>query len=318
MTLKEKLKQIKKFLNIEHHVEAKDIKWTSVECMNDDNWEHGGNVNDVVEEIGMTENYSPMEDYVDIELDNGYSAFSINSEHDNFIEFCDKCIANNVRLIVCSHEFGLTPERRKKLIELRDLGIIFLCASGNKGEEITYSDSENCNIDSTNVVFHVTSFYLDSNGKMCWGNHNYGNDIEMIAPTMIPIDVDEDGILDENPNGTSFSAPCMLELLRMAIKLNDKINSKTLLDFLDKVGTDVTFNGYTYKYLIYNEEKIKEFMKEELNDDKQVEEKKSWKTEFDEAWEKATEKGIVDGTRPNENITRNELVVILDRLHLIE
>lgn len=199
MTLKEKLKQIKKSLNIENHIEAKGIKWTSVECMKDDDWEHGGNVNDVVEEIGKTETYSPMEDYVKIKLDNGGLAYSSTLDYDNFIEFCDKCIDNDVRLIVCSHEFHLNPERRKKLIELRDLGIIFLCASGNDGELIEYTDSDRCDIIASDAAFHVTSYYLDSDGKMKWGGHNYGNDIEMIAPTMIPIDIDEDGALDDNP-----------------------------------------------------------------------------------------------------------------------
>lgn len=37
-----------------------------------------------------------------------------------------------------------------------------------------------------------------------------------------------------------------------------------------------------------------------------------------DAWEKATEAKIVDGTRPTEPITRQEIVVILDRLKLIK
>lgn len=36
-----------------------------------------------------------------------------------------------------------------------------------------------------------------------------------------------------------------------------------------------------------------------------------------ESWTKATKKGIVDGTRPQESVTREELMVILDRLKLI-
>jgi hypothetical protein len=37
-----------------------------------------------------------------------------------------------------------------------------------------------------------------------------------------------------------------------------------------------------------------------------------------DAWEKATKAGVVDGTRPTEPITRQEIVVILDRLKLIK
>lgn len=40
----------------------------------------------------------------------------------------------------------------------------------------------------------------------------------------------------------------------------------------------------------------------------------SWATE---AWEKATGAGILDGTRPTDNLTRQELAVVLDRLGLI-
>ena len=36
-----------------------------------------------------------------------------------------------------------------------------------------------------------------------------------------------------------------------------------------------------------------------------------------EAWSKAQSKGVLDGTRPAEGITRQELAVVLDRLGLI-
>ncbi len=36
-----------------------------------------------------------------------------------------------------------------------------------------------------------------------------------------------------------------------------------------------------------------------------------------EAWEKATNKGIMDGTRPQDKVTREELAVVLDRLELL-
>ena len=37
-----------------------------------------------------------------------------------------------------------------------------------------------------------------------------------------------------------------------------------------------------------------------------------------DAWEKATKAGVVDGTRPTEPVTRQELAVILDRLKLVK
>lgn len=41
-----------------------------------------------------------------------------------------------------------------------------------------------------------------------------------------------------------------------------------------------------------------------------------WEEEFAEAWDAATQDGIVDGTRPTDPVTRNELAVILRRLNL--
>ena len=36
-----------------------------------------------------------------------------------------------------------------------------------------------------------------------------------------------------------------------------------------------------------------------------------------EAWQKAKDKGVLDGTRPTDPVTRQELAVVLDRLNLI-
>ena len=36
-----------------------------------------------------------------------------------------------------------------------------------------------------------------------------------------------------------------------------------------------------------------------------------------DAWQKAKDKGVLDGTRPRDNMTRQELAVVLDRLNLI-
>ena len=36
-----------------------------------------------------------------------------------------------------------------------------------------------------------------------------------------------------------------------------------------------------------------------------------------EAWQEAKDKGVLDGTRPRGNLTRQELAVVLDRLNLI-
>lgn len=51
-------------------------------------------------------------------------------------------------------------------------------------------------------------------------------------------------------------------------------------------------------------------------EEKDMEEKKGPAPWAKEAWEKATACGVVDGTRPDEALTRQELAVVLDRLGL--
>lgn len=313
MTINEKLVQLKNFLNLGNHKPPRGIKWTSVECMNDADFTHGGDVNDVVQEIGRTVNYDPMEDYVDIQMDNGYITYSSGPDHDNFLEFCDKCMMNNIEFIVCSHEFHLNPERKAKLKEMYDKGIIFICAAGNKGEKFDLSTSSRALIFEAEYTFPVTSFYLDEKGKMRWGGHNYGEDIKIIAPTYIPIDKDEDKKLDDSFYGTSSSAPCQMEIFRICKGINPNIDSKTLSDFIEYIGKDITFNKYTYKYITYNEEKTKLFM-----NDVKTETTNDWKKEFKDSWDKAVRLKVIDGTRPNDTLTRNEFIVILDRLKLLK
>lgn len=43
-----------------------------------------------------------------------------------------------------------------------------------------------------------------------------------------------------------------------------------------------------------------------------------WEQERDEAWQAAKEAGILDGTRPEDPVTRQELAVVLERLRLLD
>ena len=40
--------------------------------------------------------------------------------------------------------------------------------------------------------------------------------------------------------------------------------------------------------------------------------------EFEQAWDKACDMGIFDGSNPNGNVTRNQLAVVLNRLDLLK
>lgn len=78
------------------------------------------------------------------------------------------------------------------------------------------------------------------------------------------------------------------------------VNSKNAMSYIEKYSDIFEYDGIDYNLF-----KMPAF-------------KKSWKDEFEESWQKATQLGVVDGTRKNEYITRNELVVILERLGLLK
>ena len=40
--------------------------------------------------------------------------------------------------------------------------------------------------------------------------------------------------------------------------------------------------------------------------------------EFEQAWDKACDMGVFDGSNPNGNVTRNQLAVVLNRLGLLK
>lgn len=99
------------------------------------------------------------------------------------------------------------------------------------------------------------------------------------------------------------------ETVEAAIKLSRKIVSdygippENLLRHYDVTGKNcpepfvrVTPEWEAFKHAVYQET--------------------DWHIEFEEAWEDAIKAGVTDGQRPNDSVTRNELIVMMRRLRL--
>ena len=87
---------------------------------------------------------------------------------------------------------------------------------------------------------------------------------------------------------------------------NSNLNNKNIFDLINNNYIPLEYKDREYKILILPK-------LEGINM-----ESKDWKIEFEEVWERATKLKVVDGTRKDDPITRNELVVILDRLGLLK
>lgn len=249
MTLNEKRQQIIKFLGLEN-TDCRKIKIASLEGGKKDEFSHAESVKDILEEYGTLEYFEPT-------MKNGWLYFSKNGTYDNFKEFINECIANDVDIITCSKDCYIDRERLEYVKKAYENGIIFMIAAGNKDIEVKESDLGD--LRQSPYVVTVSSYYLDSDNKMRWGGHNYGK-VDLLMPTYIPTDLDDNGKLESSLHGTSFATPLGDVALAECMVLNSNINSKTVKDFIKYIGQD--FRGYKY-ITLHNKAKIKSFMEGE-------------------------------------------------------
>ena len=97
---------------------------------------------------------------------------------------------------------------------------------------------------------------------------------------------------------------------------NSNLNNKNIFDLINNNYIPLEYKDREYKIL-----KLPTFFLENKDDDTEVVmegTKQQWQLEFEEVWERATKLKVVDGTRKDDPVTRNELVVILDRLGLLK
>lgn len=302
MTIKEKYEVILEKLNIKEYFnkgyKGQNVKIASIESLKS---EHGRNV------YLTLKTYAPLCDVYSFNDEVGISAIGDANTSDtiNFPKFVDWCIEKGIRVVSSSLDWNADePEEVKAIQKLYDNGIIFFNCAGNKGKEIVLGESDKASCIDEGVVA-VSSVTLDSKGKFTWTGYNYGNAVDVVTIGYnIPILYDIDKFM--NWSGTSSSTPFLAAMSADMISANDSINSKNIEQIIEDSSEDFEYKGLMYnRFIMPTLEKLENYVL-------------TWKEEFARSWQKATKLKIVDGLRPNENITRNELIVILDRLELLK
>lgn len=82
------------------------------------------------------------------------------------------------------------------------------------------------------------------------------------------------------------------------------------------VDTNIAFTDYVKEAEIMSYEKFKEFMKR-YETERAAKPEPSWSVD-EGAWAKAETKGVMDGTRPEDPVKRDELAAVLDRVGMLD
>lgn len=302
MTQKEKYEMILEKLNIKEYFDngfkGQNVKVASIESLKS---KHGRNV------YLTLKTYAPLCDVYSFNDEMGISAISDHNTPDTimFPKFVDWCIDKGINIVTSSLCWSASHDvEREAIKKLYDNGIIFLNCAGNDGDEDNFGDGNDAsNIDEG--VISVSSVTMDSKGKITWTGYDYGEAIDVVTiGYSLPILYDADKFMCWS--GTSAATPLMAAMTADVISANEDINSKNIEQVIEDSSEDFEYEGIKYKRFIMPSLKI--LGKYEL----------TWQEMFEKTWNKATKLGVVDGTRKNEYITRNELVVILERLGLLK
>lgn len=235
------------------------------------------------------------------------STMSDNGENVEFPKFADWCIENKADIITSSLDWSCNREEERQAIQkLYDNGIIFCNCAGNSGGLIKHSN-KNKTYGFDKECLTISGIMLDTKGKISWSGFNYGEGVDLCSiGTGTPTIARQTGTW-YGWGGTSSATPMVAGMLATYKSFDKTLNAKNVFEkIVDKMTTYCEYEDYKHKILILPK-------MEDVNM-----ENKDWKLEFEEVWERATKLKVVDGTRPNEPITRNELVVILDRLGLLK
>lgn len=302
MTQKEKYEMILEKLNIKEYFDSgykgQNVKVASVESLKS---EHGRNV------YLTLKTYAPLCDVYSFNDEFGISATGDQNTPDtiNFPKFVDWCIEKEIRIVSSSLQWQADePEEKAAIQKLYDNGIIFFNCAGNDGDEDNFGDGDDAsNIDEG--VISVSSVSLDYKGRFSWTGYDYGEAIDVVTiGSNLPILYDADKFMTWS--GTSASTPLKAAMTADMISANEDINSKNIEQVIEDSSEDFEYKGIKYKRFVMPSLKIL------------GEYGLTWQEMFEKTWNKATKLGVVDGTRKNEYITRNELVVILERLGLLK
>lgn len=151
---------------------------------------------------------------------------------------------------------------------------------------------------------------FDTNNKISKSSFsNYGTAVDVM-------EIGSSTIVITNGNywswsGTSAATPMLAGLLATYKSYDKTLNSKNVMKLFDDSHINLTYKDIDYNIFILP--KLVEKKEENMEGNKN--EPSSWAKD---AWEKAIKLGITDGTNPQGNITREQVIVILDRLGLIK
>ena len=301
MTTNEKYELICKKFNIDQYYEkgfkGQNVTICNVESNLKNVDDHGYDVYNVIK------TYSPNAKVVSFKDETNLSGIG------HFDKMIDWCIENNVDIISCS----LDITKKQYLTSLQkayEHNIIVVCDMNNK--EIERDNDDNF-ISCSDYTISVSSIAIDSKCSISWGGHNYGEAVDVLTVgKQLPI---KDNLNNwYSKTGQSFGTPLVASMIALWKSSHVNITSRNVKELIYKYSDD-----FIYEFDLYHIIKLPSLQDYDYTYEEPVKEEtpiKDWKQEFIECWNLAIEKGLVDGTRKDEPITRNELIVILKRLNL--
>lgn len=206
--------------------------------------------------------------------------------------------------------YKVTDEAWNGLIELA----VDVCQRNGKTKMIWLADkNKSLNYQPKDNEMLITVHRWFAN-KSCPGEYLY-NRLGELADT-VNKRLANNGVKNSNSTSNDIKAGDKVGLASNAVQFNGKtipasyMNKEYIVKETSTSGrTVLTLNGVVMyavdiKYLISKEPKVEQEFKEGHEPSDYAK----------EAWKKAMNKGVTDGTNPKNNITREQLMVILDRL----
>lgn len=312
MTQKEKYEMIINKLGLKEYYDkgfhGQGVKIASVESLKS---EHG-------KKVYLTlKTYCEKAEVISFDDEYGISATGDQNTPDtiNFPKFVSYCLENKVDIVTSSLNWQADEEIEKEAIKkLYEHGIIFLNCTPNKDITVTVGESDRaCCIDKE--VVGVSGLAMDIKGKLTWCDFANGNAVDVVSISEnLPILYDADKFMSWS--GNSAGTPLIAAMFAVLKSSGFKVNSKNVIDVIGKYSNDFDFEGMTYNHFIMppivSFTDIEEDTKNEIS---LYEEPSEWAKS---SWVKAYEKGVLDGSNPQGNMTREMFAVVLDRLGLLK
>lgn len=310
MTSKEKYDLICKKLNLKEYYdnkyEGQNIKICNMESNIKEQDEHGWQVYSTL----LT--YAPMCEVYSFKDETGKSGIG------HILEMVEWCIDNDIDIIVSSLDWMCDEEEEKEAIEKAyENGIIFCNCAGNNNHKITLGKSSKASCIDVGVVA-VSSVGLDYKGKFYWADENYGNAVDVVSiGEKLPVAYEFDKLKEDYSymtlNGTSFATPMFVSMLAVLMSSGKIIDSKNVMEYIENYSETFAEDGMNYNLFVMPP--LVPFDDIEEDEISFYEEPSKW---AEKSWKKAYEKGVLDGSNPQGNMTREMFAVVLDRLGFLD